>query len=137
MIYPCAISLCSVDLTTAELVHDSLREKGIGTFYYRSTPLTDGFMLNQHADIYATATVRIYLLRERSFFSKYPAFELYCGRGKSNNIVVTLEQGTPYKVPNSYNFIFDDGWNWLSTDHGIDLAHVTDFVRCCLSTSRL
>ena len=129
MRYVCAISFCSPDLELADALYRRFVRARIATFFYRETSIGSGLMLNLHTDVYCSACVRLYLLREMSFARGYPSLELDCGRGRSPNIVLPMEPRCTLNIPNSHAFVLDEGWHWVATDTNV--AGIVEQVLSC------
>ncbi len=128
MKYPCALSLCSEDIPYARSLSGALSQAGVFHFYYEVQPMDQGYMLNQHADIYTSAWSRVYMLRTMTFSRTYPSFELECGRDRENNIVLPLDRDVRLHLPNDYIYTLDPGWHWVDPDMTTSLHDVVDRV---------
>jgi hypothetical protein len=117
----------------ADHLFQALSELRVGTFFYGRRRIGFGPMLNQHADVYGKACLRIYLLREESFDRKFTSFELRCGQGRGPNLIIPMAENVRSNVPNSHLFIFEEGWNWLPAWLGEDwpaiVERVLDYTR--------
>jgi hypothetical protein len=131
MRYVCAISCCSPDLELADTLYSHFVRARIAAFFYRETSLGSGLMLNLHTDVYCSACVRLYLLREISFARRYPSLELDCGRGRSGNIVLPTEPRGTLHIPNGYAFVLDEGWHWVKHTPDTSIAGIVEQVLGC------
>jgi len=131
MRYVCAISCCSPDLDLADTLYRHFVRARIATFFYREISIRSGLMLNLHTEVYCSACVRLYLLREMSFARSYPSLELDCGRGRLGNIVLPMEPRRALNIPNSHAFVLDEGWHWVNHDTETNIACIVEQVLSC------
>lgn len=126
MIYPIALSLCSEDRALAGRLQRCFGLRRLGCYFYLSDRTRGALVFTKHLEVYSSAGCRIYLLRARSFQSKFPRFEIECGSALTQNLVVPLEQAVLRAVPNEYLFVRDPRWKWLPYRRQPDLTRIVD-----------
>lgn len=92
----------------------------IGCFFYKEREFPADLLRRAHIQLYSTARVRLYLLREMSFQREYTRLELRCGQACAGNIVVSLDGLSKENVPDEFAFMRESGWHWERSDAGAD-----------------